>query len=133
MTLWSISSDRLGERKYHVALAALVAACGWGLSYTSTSPLVFLVGLCLAQMGMMSMLPTFWALPTAFLSGAAAAAGIALINSVGNIGGAFAPTIVGQGGPGVVAAIMFAGFALALCVRQERATGSNGVKGDARA
>src|SRR5262249_51538961 len=96
MVLFSRSSDRTGERRGHVALAALLAAGGWALSAWSSSPEWFLVGLCLAQAGMMSMLPTFWTLPTAFLSGAAAAGGIALINSVANIGGFFGPTILGQ-------------------------------------
>src|SRR5262245_45939952 len=75
MVLFSRSSDRTGERRGHVALAALLAAGGWALSAWSSSPGWFLVGLCLAQAGMMSMLPTFWTLPTAFLSGAAAAGG----------------------------------------------------------
>ena len=60
------------------------------------SPVVMLLGLALACVGMKSMLPTFWTLPTSFLSGAAAAGGIALINSVANLGGLLGPTIMGQ-------------------------------------
>jgi hypothetical protein len=72
-------------------------------------------------MGMMSMLPPFWALPTAFLSGAAAAGGIALINSVANLGGLLGPSILGQFGLEAMALTLFAGGLLALCVRQEAA------------
>ena len=61
---------------------------------------------------MMSMLPVFWTLPTAFLTGAAAAGGIALINSVANIGGFFGPTILGQFGLWSMAGILFAGGVL---------------------
>ena len=85
-------------------------------SALTSSPWLALLGFCLAQMGMMSMLPTFWTLPTAFLSGAAAAGGIALINSVANIGGFFGPTILGQLGLWSMAVTLFAGAGLAMCV-----------------
>lgn len=98
MTMFGISSDRTGERRWHLTAATLLAAVGWSLSAWSPSPAVALGGLCLAQVGMMSMLPVFWTLPTAFLTGAAAAGGIALINSVANIGGIFGPTILGRFG-----------------------------------
>jgi hypothetical protein len=68
---------------------------------------------------MLSMLPTFWMLPTAFLSGAAAAGGIALINSVANLGGLFGPSILGKLGLASMAIILFAGGVLALCVRHD--------------
>src|SRR5262249_36897886 len=87
MSLLGMSSDRRHERRWHLAAAALLAAIGWGLIAWNTAPLVTLIGLCLAQTGMMSMLPIFWTLPTMFLTGAAAAGGIALINSVANLGG----------------------------------------------
>ncbi len=119
MTIVSTSSDRTGERRVHVACAALLAACGWGLCAVSSSPAVVLLGFCLAQTGMMSMLPVFWTLPTAFLSGAAAAGGIALINSVGNIGGIVGPTILGQFGLWSMAGIMFAGSVMALFLRRD--------------
>ncbi|MFM8273361.1 MAG: MFS transporter, partial [Gemmata sp.] len=89
MTLVGISSDRSGERRWHLAGSALAAAAGWSMVAWGPSPAVALTGLCVAQAGMMSMLPVFWTLPTAFLSGTAAAGGIALINSVANIGGFF--------------------------------------------
>jgi ACS family tartrate transporter-like MFS transporter len=120
MILFSRSSDRTMDRRGHVALAALLAAAGWSLSALATSPALVLAGLCAAQMGMMSMLPTFWALPAAFLSGAAAAGGIALINSVANIGGFLGPMILGEFGLWSMAITLFAGAALAMCVRRDR-------------
>jgi predicted MFS family arabinose efflux permease len=100
MALFGISSDRWHERRFHLAAAATLAAVGWSLAALQPTPALALVGLCIAQTGMMSMLPIFWTLPTAFLTGAAAAGGIALINSVANIGGFFGPTILGT--PGAV-------------------------------
>jgi MFS transporter, ACS family, tartrate transporter len=117
MTLWGISSDRNNERRGHLAIAAAVGAAGWALAASSESPLLALAGLCLAQAGMMSMLPVFWTLPTAFLTGAAAAGGIALINSVANIGGIAGPTILGRFGLWSMAACLAAGALLALTVK----------------
>jgi hypothetical protein len=57
---------------------------------------LFVVGLAVTLMGMKCMLPVFWTLPSSFLSGAAAAGGIALINSVANLGGLLGPRITGQ-------------------------------------
>ncbi|WP_020470985.1 MFS transporter [Zavarzinella formosa] len=119
MTLLSIHSDRTGERRGHVAFAALVAAAGWALAATASSPLLTLVGFCLAQMGMMSMLPVFWAIPTAFLSGVAAAGGVALINSVANIGGILGASILNQFGLWSMAGILLLGAGLAMFVRPE--------------
>lgn len=112
MSLVGISSDRSGERRWHLAGSALLAAGGWGLVAWGPSPGVALFGLCLAQAGMMSMLPVFWTLPGVFLSGVAAAGGIALINSVANIGGFFGASILGQFGLWSMAAILLAGSVL---------------------
>lgn len=120
MALFSASSDRSGERRIHLAMAALLAAGGWALTAVKPSPGLALLGLCLAQAGMMSMLPVFWTLPTAFLTGVAAAGGIALINSVANIGGIFGPTILGRYGLWSMAMILLVGVCLAMCVRQDR-------------
>lgn len=109
MSLVGISSDRTGERRWHLAGSALLAAGGWSLVAWGPSPVVAIVGLCLAQAGMMSMLPVFWTLPGVFLSGVAAAGGIALINSVANIGGFFGPSILGQLGLWSMAAILLSG------------------------
>jgi D-galactonate transporter len=119
MVLFSTSSDRTGERRGHVAVAALLAAAGWSIAALAPSPTMALAGLCLAQLGMMSMLPVFWSLPTAFLSGAAAAGGIALINSVANIGGFLGPMILGQFGLWAMASILVFGAMLVMCVRRD--------------
>ncbi len=117
MTLVGISSDRRGERRGHLAMAALVAACGWALTAWNPSPLIALVGLCIAQTGMMSMLPVFWTIPSAFLTGAAAAGGIALINSVANIGGFLGAAILGQFGLWSMVAVLLTGAVLAMTIR----------------
>ncbi|MGE5193489.1 MAG: MFS transporter [Deltaproteobacteria bacterium] len=88
-------SDRTRKYRLHVGLPALLGAGGWLLAALTDSAVWGLTGLSLAFMGVMSMLPPFWSLPTSFLSGAAAAGGIALINSVGNIGGLLGPGTVG--------------------------------------
>lgn len=91
----SRSSDRRLERRYHVALPALVAAVALSLLGTAPSPVVSMTLLCLLAAGVYSYLAPFWALPNEFLTGYSAAAGIALINSVGNLGGLVGPTAVG--------------------------------------
>lgn len=123
MTLMSMSSDRMGERTYHLVFAALLAAGGWLLAAQASaadSPNLALLGLCIAQTGMMSMLPIFWTLPTVFLTGVAAAGGIALINSVANLGGLMGPRILGHFGQMSMALILCVGAVLALWVRPEK-------------
>jgi ACS family tartrate transporter-like MFS transporter len=116
MTLLGSHSDRTGERIKHVAAAAFLAAAGWALAAATDHPWLALAGFCLAQMGMMSMLPVFWAIPTSFLSGAAAAGGIALINSVANIGGWFGPNILGAFGLWSMASVLATGGLAALAI-----------------
>jgi ACS family tartrate transporter-like MFS transporter len=89
-------SDRTGERKWHVAACAFTAAAGLLVAVTFQSSLPLLVlGFSLSQLGQRSILSVFWAIPPMFLGGAAAAAGIALINSIGNLGGAVGPSVMG--------------------------------------
>lgn len=88
-------SDATGERRWHVAAPALVAAAGLMLSALVASPVLAFAGVCLAALGIWGSLGPFWALPTAWLRGSAAAAGIAWINSVGNLGGFVGPYGVG--------------------------------------
>ena len=121
MTLFGISSDRRNERKGHLAAAALMAAIGWSLTSWAPSPVVAFAGLCIAQTGMMSMLPVFWTLPTAFLTGAAAAGGIAMINSVGNIGGFLGASILGSFGLWSMAGILLLGAMLVTAVPNDSA------------
>jgi ACS family tartrate transporter-like MFS transporter len=89
-------SDRTGERRWHVALGAMTSAAGFALSAWFQNPYLAMAALTLAFVGIKSMMGPFWAMGTAVLSGTAAAGGIALINSVGNIGGFVGPTIVGS-------------------------------------
>jgi D-galactonate transporter len=96
MVIVARSSDRTRERRWHVALPAIIGAAGFVFSVQYGSDIKFsIVALSVATMGCMSALPVFWSLPTAYLRGAAAAAGIALINSVGNLSGFFGPSLIG--------------------------------------
>jgi nitrate/nitrite transporter NarK len=96
MILWGHHSDTTGERRWHFALAGIVAAVFFIVSgIQGLDPVLGIAALALATAGIMSGLSTFWALPTAILSGTAAAAGIAWINSVGNLGGFVSPYVVG--------------------------------------
>nr|WP_295782830.1 MFS transporter [Rhodoferax sp.] len=96
MVLAGRSSDRSGERRWHIAVAALSGAMGLALSAVYGGDVVLaMAALTLATMGILTSLPLFWTLPTAFLGGTAAAAGIAVINSVGNLAGFASPFMVG--------------------------------------
>jgi ACS family tartrate transporter-like MFS transporter len=122
MIVISRNSDRTGERRGHVCFSALLAAAGWLLADWAGSGWLALAGLCIAQTGMMSMLPCFWAMPTAFLSKTAAAGGIALINSVGNLGGLLGPIVMDEYGLKSMAVILAIGAVLVLTVRRDEAT-----------
>jgi ACS family tartrate transporter-like MFS transporter len=113
MPLVSWLSDSSGRRSEIVLAALAVAGLGWLVAWRSADPWTALAGLCVAQAGMMAVLPVFWALPPLFLGGVAAAAGIALVNSVANIGGIFAPKIVGEFGVAPLAGVMAFGMLMA--------------------
>ena len=95
MVLWVKRSDRTGERKLHVAIPAFVACLGLALVPLVDDPMAKVALLCVAAMGIFAMLPVFWTLPTAFLTGTAAAGGIALVNSIGNLSGYVGPQVIG--------------------------------------
>ena len=96
MVLVGRHSDRTGERKWHVAGSALVAAVGLALAAAFRGdPWLLVASVTLSQMGQRSVQPTFWAIPPLFLGGTAAAAGIALVNSIGNLGGYVGPWAMG--------------------------------------
>jgi ACS family tartrate transporter-like MFS transporter len=95
MVLWGRHSDHTGERPRHVAIAYAVGAAGLIATALMTDPVLTMVTLVIAAMGQSSTGPTFWSLPTAMLSGTAAAGGIALINALGNLGGFFGPYLFG--------------------------------------
>jgi MFS transporter, ACS family, tartrate transporter len=97
MILFSQSSDRTGERVWHVVAPLLIGGLGLmlaGLAIGTNAPLA-IAAFSVAAFGISGSLPVFWNLPTAFLGATAAAAGIAFINSVGNISGYAAPQSVG--------------------------------------
>ncbi|MDR5772292.1 MULTISPECIES: MFS transporter [unclassified Caballeronia] len=96
MLLVARSADKRGERRWHIAIPAFIGALGLVLSvvWSANTPLAML-GLTLATMGILTTLPLFWSLPTAFLAGTGAAAGIAMINSLGNLAGFLSPYLVG--------------------------------------
>lgn len=117
------ASDRSGERRWHLAFCAAVGGVGLMLASTSHSPLMSLGALSIAAAGIWGTFGPFWAMPAEFLSGTAAAGAIALINSIGNLGGFAGPYAVGivrqvthsfAGGMIVMAASLFAAGILAL-------------------
>ena len=86
-------SDRTGERRLVAAATMSMAGIGMAISVSVSSPLVALIGLCFAAAGFIAVQPIFWTFPTAYLSGAAAAGGIALVNALGALGGFLAPNV----------------------------------------
>jgi MFS family permease len=95
MVVLGRSSDRTLLRKEHVAFALLLAALGVGGAGLAAIPVAVLGLLCLGQIGISAQPPLMWPIPNTFLSGASAAAGIAAINSIGNLSGYFGPSIMG--------------------------------------
>jgi len=95
MLLWGASSDRHDERRWHFCLAAVLAAAGLvgaGMFGSSFTALAFM---SVATIGLYGSKPAFWPMPSVFLTGTAAAGGIAMVNSIGNLGGYVGPFIVG--------------------------------------
>lgn len=118
MVLVGQHSDRTGERRWHVAILAFTGAAALLLAAYASSLVALVAAISVAMLSVFSMLGPFWALPTKFLQGTAAAVGIALINSIGNLGGFFGPYMIGslrtstgsfRGG------FLIAGATLALC------------------
>jgi ACS family tartrate transporter-like MFS transporter len=95
MYLWSWHSDRQNERTWHVVLPCLAAAIGLALAGVSSTALAVITALTLVNVGISAAKPPLWSMPTLFLSGPAAAAGIATINSIGNLGGFVGPAMIG--------------------------------------
>jgi MFS family permease len=116
MIYWGFRSDHSGNRSLYVASACALCAAGLAAcTFIGTGhPVWMMVALILGVMGQQSIAPTFWPLPTAMLSGIAAAGGIALINSVGNLGGFLGPYMFGliKDGTGsdMIALLALAGF-----------------------
>src|SRR3954463_9042661 len=95
MILWARHSDRTGERTWHVVIACLVAAVGLALAGVASSVVAVVAALTVVNVGISAAKPPLWSMPTMFLPAPAAAAGIATINSIGNLGGFAGPWAIG--------------------------------------
>jgi MFS family permease len=94
MILLSNRSDRTGERRLHYVANVVAGAAGLVLSGVfASNPVLAIIFLSVGTLGVIGSMPLFWPLPSAFLAGTAAAAGIGIVNSVGNLGGYFGPNI----------------------------------------
>lgn len=104
MVFWARHADRTGERVWHVAIPAIIGGVSTPAALYMANPYLAMVAITLTTCSIMCAMPVFWALPSTFLTGAAAAGGIALINSLGNISGFGGPYVTGwlndlTGGP----------------------------------
>jgi len=129
MILWARHSDRTGERTWHVVGACMLGSLGLVLAGFAGTVLGVLLSLTLVNIGISSAKPPLWSMPTMFLSGSAAAAGIATINSIGNLGGFVGPAMIGwikdltgsfQGGLLFVAALLVLSAILTLVLARSQ-------------
>lgn len=95
LLLWGWSSDRFQERRWHLIVAIAVGSLGLSLAAFFGSTYAGLAGITVAVIGLYGSRTAFWPMPSMFLTGTAAAGGIALINSIGNLGGSVGPPAVG--------------------------------------
>jgi nitrate/nitrite transporter NarK len=96
MNLFGHSADKRRERRWHLIIPALMGSIGFAVAASySHDTAVSIVFLSVAAGGVLTCAPLFWSLPTAFLAGSAAAAGIAIINSIGNLAGFASPYVIG--------------------------------------
>jgi MFS transporter, ACS family, tartrate transporter len=132
MVLVARHSDHSGERVWHTALPGLAGAAALGVAAYGWTPTLVIAGMSLGMVGAQSMTGPFWALATSRLSAGSAAASIAVINSVGNLGGYFGPYIIGwarsdggsfRGGLLAVGAVLAVSAGMALVVGSKRARG----------
>ncbi|MGE4044733.1 MAG: MFS transporter [Acetobacteraceae bacterium] len=140
MVWYGKRSDRLMERRSHTCISFMITAAGLVMTAVTPDPYVRMVCLCVASFGAFAVLPVFWAMPTAFLSGAAAAAGIAYINSIANIAGFIGPFVMGfikdatgsfDGGLLVIAAVCLVSGIATLCIDHDAALERAPVPGSA--
>jgi ACS family tartrate transporter-like MFS transporter len=126
MIVIGISSDRTGERFLHIAVPCFIGAIGFAASALMQSPLPGLIALTVAAIGDLGSRGPFWSLPGRFLTSSASAGGIALINTVGAIGGFVGPYAVGlvkqstgsfTGGLFLLAGLLFAAALGTLALR----------------
>jgi len=133
MVLVGMRSDRTGERRWHTAVPAFVGACALVGAGYGRSTLVVVAGVGLGLVCAESMVGPFWAMATSRMAGLSAAAGIAVINSLANLGGYYGPDIIGffrklnggfRGGLLAIGATLAMSGAIALIVGRERPVGS---------
>jgi MFS family permease len=139
MVLVGRNSDRTGDRRWHLAASGMVAVAGFVLCAVLDHNLaVVMIGLTLATSGVLASLPLFWSLPTELLKGVGAAAGIGLINSIGNLAGFFSTSVMGKirdathsSAPGLylIAACVFLGSVMVLVTgkKQVETSGPSGL------
>ena len=127
---WGRHSDRTGERKWHAAFALFVAAASILAASFLADPTLKMIAFTVSAFGVFGCLPVFWTLPTSFLSGAAAAGGIAIINSIGNLSGFAGPYAMGyikdatggyEGGLQLLAGLGFLAMVIVLALRHDSA------------
>jgi MFS transporter, ACS family, tartrate transporter len=95
LMIWGWSTDRSRERRWHLIVASVTGSIGFAAAGVLGSSFWSLAAMSLALAGLYGVRPAFWALPSMFLTGTAAAGGIAFINSIGNVGGYIGPFVVG--------------------------------------
>jgi D-galactonate transporter len=131
MYLWARHGDHTGERVWHLAGPAIIGGIAIPIALYLHSPFTAMIAVTICAMGICAALPTFWPLPTTFLTGAAAAGGIALINALGNLAGFAGPYITGwladltgsqKTGLWVVGAFMVAAGVVAVALRSAPAS-----------
>ena len=127
---WGRRSDRTGERKGHTAFALFVAGVAILAASMLSDPTLKMVAFSVAAFGVFGCLPVFWTLPTSFLSGAACAGGVAIINSIGNLSGFVGPYAMGyikdktgsyEGGLQLLAGLGFLAMVIVLALRHDSA------------
>ncbi|HEY4250665.1 MAG TPA: MFS transporter [Roseomonas sp.] len=129
MALWGRRSDRRGERKWHLVTVLAIATVSFAAAALVQDPVLKMLCFCCAAFGIYGCHPVFWSLPAAFLSGASAAAGIAIINALANLSGFFGPYVMGwvktttgdyQAGLLIVAATAALATLIAIGFRRDR-------------
>ncbi|MEI2787862.1 MAG: MFS transporter [Steroidobacteraceae bacterium] len=96
MVMFARSSDRRLERRWHYLIASCTAAAGLLVLVATEGVVSGLIGITMLSTGLLCTVPVFWPIPAAFLTGSAAAGGLAFINAMGDLGGAASPTLLGM-------------------------------------
>lgn len=134
MVWWARRSDRTGERKMHAAIPPLVGAIGLMGCGLTTDPILSIIMMSVATVGIYSIFGPFWAIPSLFLTELRAAVGIALISSIGNLGGFIGPYVIGyvqdstgsvEMGLYFISIVLFICFLLVFTIKKELVTSAS--------